>query len=173
MRKIIVIFLLHFCFVIGTYQVVAQPTREKLAEVQVPLKLQTFFYEKFNEIKEEQWAKVIDEKEIYYEVGFVKEGNIYSVLMSKNGFLAQECVLDQKPQLPNQIKFHIDLNYSKFKIVGINQCKSFKREGLENDLICYELQGLNRKEKISIWFDENYEVTEVAQLKGFIVVPEE
>ncbi len=159
-------------FPFANHLLAQEVTREKIAEVYVPLEIQTFFYSKYDQVKDEDWAKITNGEDIYYEFMFTRLGKIGSVLVDKKEFVKQECLMDVKPKLPTEVKFYLDLNYKKFRISGWKECICFSKDNSEANSVYNQLTGVAKGEKISLWFDHNYELMDSSNLSA-LITPDE
>jgi len=149
----------------------SQSLRESQQEAQIPLSIQTFFYGNYNNIKEVNWSLLKSEGDKYYESSFIDSNNEMKAIFEINGTLKQECKLMKKPSLSAEIKFHIDLNYSKFKVFGLKEYTLFKSGGEDKDKTkFYQLIGSSKQKNVSVWFDKYFNELKQSDLGDVILI---
>ena len=156
--------LLKYCFVIVfvfcSWNLFGQVTRQDLQESQIPLDLQTYFFGEFNDAKGVKWTYIkLDDKKMY-EATFSVSDSLKSGVFDRNGTLIQEYSIVKKPKLPSGMKFHVDLNYAKFKSQSLERYKVYGSK----EAIYYRLEGTSKQGVIVLWFDISNNIIEQSEL---------
>jgi len=123
---------------------------------EAPLRIQTWFYEHYQNAPDVSWSRKNLGSEIFHEAHFKLKGKYFTVLLDDSGKIREEVVVNKKPILTSGIKIYIDQNYSKFKLAALKSVKIFTNDGDYSTY--YELMGKDRQEQVSFWYNESNKI---------------
>lgn len=124
---------------------------------EAPLRVQSWFYQRYDNVSEVVWIRKKIDGELHHEASFDFKGNSVVALYDDEGEIKEEIIFNKKPVLTAGIKIYIDQNFTKFKLAGLKSVKLFRNSGKEFTAY-YELLGKDRHEEISFWFNGNNEI---------------
>lgn len=142
---------------------------EVIEENDVPLRVQAWFYKRYNNPFDLKWSKKQFSGMECFAVSFTHKSRVMNALYDSDGTILEESAVNKKPILSSEIKYYIDKNYDKFKTMSLKSIKIFHKT-LAEPTIYYQLVGKAGQDDVSVWFDSDNQIRKKKDFSGYASV---
>ena len=155
--------LILFCStsVIGQYK--------KMMEEEVPFRVQSFFYSKYNNVQNVAWGNLDEAGKQLFKADFEKDGDQMSAVLNKAGRLQEEIITRKKAKVDPILSAKSLLEYPEGKVIKEVVTTKFSTSSVSKNETQYVLSIKVGKEIVLLRFDHDKNVLNDDDQSGLAV----